>query len=348
MAAAPEFRHTTSLEAGTRGENKVSTVRMKSLVITGVLLALAVVAVAVLALATMLPGARERRQNIALGREWSRLLRESPTFSARRPDYPVDVSFQYAPPSDPDLTRLRHTYPLDSIAGRGSEIERIINLTRWTFRLTGHANEPEIPKELNAFNLIHLARDEHMQINCYMKTVILNEIFLAMGFPSRQTHLLPHSREEDASHFVTSVYSRTLGRWIFMDPDMGAYVTNEKGEILGVSEVRDRLVRGRALVVRGFDGGGLLGFEGVWGELMNFKRGVSYPWFLSDFVFKIECPQVSAFNQRSRPDRLYFELIPDGYRPELLRAPDTTKSGRRIVFINDEGLFWQKPAGPSR
>jgi len=41
------------------------------------------------------------------------------------------------------------------------------------FRLTGHANEPEIPKELNAFNLIRLAKDEHKLINCYMKTVIL-------------------------------------------------------------------------------------------------------------------------------------------------------------------------------
>ncbi len=317
----------------------MSTTRTKSVVIIG-----AVLAVAFLTSLVVLSANRERRQNVALGREWSRLLRENPTFSAQRPAYSVDVSFQYAPPSDPDLTRLRQTYQLDSIAGRGSEIERIINLTRWTYRLTGHANEPEIPKELNAFNLIHLARDEHMQINCYMKTIILNEIFLAMGFPSRQTHLLPHSREEDASHFVTSVYSRTLGKWIFMDPDMGAYVTNEKGDVLGVSEVRDHLVRGQALVVRGFDGGGLLGLVGVWGDLMNFKRGVSYPWFLSDFVFKIQCPQVSMFNQRSRPNRSYFQLIPDGYRPELLRAPKTTESGNRIYFVNDEGLFWQKPA----
>jgi len=321
----------------------MSTTRTNAVVFAG-----AVLAVAVLTSSVMLFANRDRRQNIALGREWSRLLRESPTFSAQRPAYAVDVRFQYAPPSDPDLTRLRRTYQLDSIAGQGSEIERIINLARWTYRLTGHANEPEIPKELNAFNLIHLARDEHMQINCYMKTIILNEVLLAMGFASRQTHLLPHSHEEDASHFVTSVYSRTLDKWIFMDPDMGAYVTNERGDILGVSEVRDRLVRGRALGVRGFDDGGPLGLGGAWQELMNFKRGVSYPWFLSDFVFKIECPQVSMFNQRGLPKRAYFQLIPDGYRPDLLRASKTTASGRRVFFVNDEGLFWQKPAAPSQ
>ena len=313
-----------------------------------VIIAVAVLAVAVLTSSVMLLANRERRRNVAEGREWLRLLRENATYSARRPAYAFDVSFQYAPPSDPDLTRLRQTFKLDSIAGQGSEIERIINLARWTYRLTGHANEPEIPKELNAFNLIHLARDEHMQINCYMKTIILNEVLLAMGFASRQTHLLPYSHEEDASHFVTSVYSPTLKKWIFMDPDVGAYVTNEKGDLLGVSELRDRLVRGQALVVRGFDDGGVLGLAGLWEELMQFKRGVSYPWFLTDFVFKVQCPQVSRFNQRSLPNRSYFQLIPDGYRPELLRAPDTTGSGKRVYFVNDEGLFWQKPAAPSQ
>ncbi len=34
--------------------------------------------------------------------------------------------------------------------------------------------------------------------------------------------------------------------------------------------------------------------------------------------------------------------------PDLLRAPETTKSGRRIFFINDVGSFWQEPAGQSQ
>jgi hypothetical protein len=154
-----------------------------------------VVGVTVLAAISIVPLVEERNSNVALGREWAGLLKKHATFSAIPSGHPINVYFSYADSSDDDLTKLRDMYNLESIAGQGAEADRIINLTRWVYQLTGHANEPEIPKQLNAFNLIRLAKDEHMQINCYMKTVILNEVLLAMGFPSRWTHLLPHSRK---------------------------------------------------------------------------------------------------------------------------------------------------------
>lgn len=308
-----------------------------------VVMALASAALLVTAVVYVVPLARERSRNVALGRRWAGLLKSHPTFSGQRPSPMIDVTFTYAAPADENLARLRKLYDLDTIAGRGPEAERIVNLARWVFRLTGHANEPEIPKELNAFNLIRLARDEHMQINCYMKTVILNEVFLAMGWPSRQTHLLPSEKEEEASHFITSVYAPFLGKWILMDPDLGAYVTDEKGTILGVAEIRSRMIAGRPLRVKGLDDTGRL--ASMRDDWSNFIRGVDYPWFLSGFLFKIRCPQRSLFNQASEPNRVMFELIPDGYREELLQAPRTDERGRKIISINDEGLFWQRPSG---
>lgn len=295
----------------------------------------------------VVPLAQHRGRNVSLGREWAGLLKKHATFSAKSPGYPVEVSFQYAPPTDANLRKLRDEYGLETVAGQGSEIERIINLTSWVFQLTGHANNPQIPKKLNAFNLIRLAKVEHKTINCYMKTVILNEVFLAMGFPSRQTHLLPHSNEEEESHFITSVYSRTLGRWILMDPDFGTYMTDEKGNILGVAEIRNRLITGQPLVEKelGISQSSLVN---AWVNLESFIDGSSYTWFLSDFIFKIRCPENSLFNQASQPNRVYFELIPDGYRGELLQGPKVTETGKKIIYINNEDLFWQKPSGQLR
>ncbi len=317
---------------------------MKSKPVRAIVLAAVLLGVIVAAAIYLIPLVQVRNNNLAQGKEWSGLLKKHPTFSAKPLGYPANVDFSYADSSDEHLTRLRNTYNLESIAGQGTETDRIINLTRWVYQLTGHANEPEIPDELNAFTLIHLAKDEHKQINCYMKTVILNEIFLAMGWPSRWTHLLPHSREEETSHFVTSVYSRTLGRWILMDPDFGVYVTDEKGVILGVAEIRHRLIAGEPLEVKGLDTSESA-LERTWGDVQNFFQGVDYPWFLSAFIFKIQCPQVSRFNQRSMPDKVYFELLPDGYREELLRESGATKRGK-VVYVNDEELFWQKPVRP--
>jgi len=306
-------------------------------------IAVASAALVVAAVVYVVPLARQRGQNVALGRQWAGLLKNHPTFSGQRPSPTVDVTFTYAAPTDENLARLRKLYDLDVIAGQGPEAERIINLMRWVYRLTGHANEPEIPKELTAFNLIRLAKDEHMQINCYMKTVILNEVYLAMGWPSRQTHLLPSEKEEEESHFITSVYVPSLGKWIMMDPDMGAYVTDEKGTILGVPEIRSRMIAGRVPRVKDVDDTGRL--ARARDDWSNFIRGVDYLWFLSEFLFKIRCPQRSLFNQASEPNRVMVELIPDGYREELLQEPRTDERGRKIISINDEGLFWQRPSG---
>ena len=319
---------------------------MKSKTIRAIALAVVVVGVTVVAAMYIIPLVQKRNNNLALGREWAGLLQKHATFSAKPSGYPVKVDFSYADSSDENLVRLRDMYNLETIAGQGTETDRIINLTRWVYQLTGHANEPEIPKELNAFSLIRLAKDEHMQINCYMKTVILNEIFLAMGLSSRWTHLLPHSHEEDESHVVTSVYSPALGKWILMDPDFGVYVTDEKGAILGVAEIRKRLIAREPLVVKDLDTS-QSALARTWGGVMNFIEGVDYPWILSEFIFKIRCPQVSRFNQRSMPNKVYFELLPDGYREELLRESRMTERGKE-VYINDEELFWQKPAGQSK
>jgi hypothetical protein len=320
---------------------------MKTKSIKAFVIAAVIMAAVVMATVFVIPLARHRSQNVSLGRQWVGLLKKHPAFSAKRLGYSVDMNFQYAAPTDDNLKKLRDTYDLETVAGQGSETDRIINLTSWVYQLTGHANEPQIPKELNAFNLIHLAKVEHMLINCYMKTIILNEVFLAMGFSSRQTHLLPHSKEEEESHFITSVYSRTLGKWILMDPDFGVYVTDEKGNILGVAEIRSRLIAGEPLVVKDVVNTGRSGLAKAWENLKNFIDGSDYSWFLSDFIFKIRCPQISMFDQASIPNRMYFELIPDGYREELLQESKITKTGKKIVFVNDEGLFWQKPTEQS-
>jgi hypothetical protein len=311
--------------------------RIKILFLT--LLAMVIV---VLAVWIVIPWAGERNQNVALGKQWMSLLKKHPVFSAQDTGYLLDVKFYYSKPTDDSLKKLRDLYDLETVAGKGSEIEQIINLMSWVCNLTGHANEPEIPRERNAFTLIHMAKVEKKQINCYMKTVILNEVYLAMGFYSRHTHLLPHSNEENESHFITSVYSRTLGKWILMDPDFGVYVTDKKGTILGVMEIRRNLIAGEPMEIK-CPGESSLAM--AWSDIYDFMEGADYLWFLSDFIFKIRCPKNSMFDQDSKPAREYYELIPDGYQQELLQKPDITGRGNTIYYLNDEKLFWFEPAG---
>jgi hypothetical protein len=314
---------------------------MKNRHIKRLIISLVIIFLIVFSIWRVIPIVRERSQCVSLGKQWMALLKQHPHFSAQQPGYPVEVTFYYAQPTDENLTKLREQYDLETIAGPGSEIDQIINLMYWVYGLAAHANEPAIPAERNAFSFIHMAQVEGRQINCYMKTVILNEVYLSMGFYSRRTHLLPHSHEERESHFITSVYSRTLDQWILMDPDFGVYVTDENRNILGVEEIRRRLVSGQPLKVQQ---PGESRLETAWGDIRNWIEGADYLWFLSCFVFKMRSPKYSRFGQDTESIREYYELIPDGYRPELLKEPRLTDRGQKIYTINDEKAFWIKPA----
>jgi len=267
------------------------------------------------------------------GKRHKDLLKKHPAFSAKHRDQYPPISFQYADAQDENLKKLREKYRLDAIAGGGPETERIINLMKWVYQLTSHTPKPTAPKELNALNLIDLCISEKKKLNCWMYSMILNEVYLSMAYPSRMIHLLPSSGEHKESHFVVSVYSADLGQWIMMDPDMCGYLCDKGGNLLNIPEIRRRMVTGETLVVND-DVGGLSRIFGKW----------SYTWYLSKNVFRYNCQQSSAFGQASQQDGLiFYELLPDGFREELLTEPKITLRGNKTFYINDESLFWQRP-----
>jgi hypothetical protein len=107
-----------------------------------------------------------------------------------------------------------------------------------------------------------------------------------------------------------------------MDPDFGVYVTNEKGTLLGIAEIRSRLIAGEPLVAKNVLNTGRNIFTEAWANLRDVIDGTNYLWYLRKNIFKVRCPQVSMFGQRSKPNKVYFELIPDGYRMEPTRQKD--------------------------
>ncbi|MFW9852252.1 MAG: hypothetical protein ACFFDS_04885 [Candidatus Thorarchaeota archaeon] len=283
---------------------------------------------------------RNRKKYRAWKLKWFQLLYDFQTFTVTLNDSPITISYSYNTTPDENLQRLKEMYSLDKIAGNGTEIEQIVNLMTWVYKLASHANEPEFPKERNAFRFIKLATVENKQLNCYMKTVILNEVYLAMGFYSRTTHLLPHSDEEKESHFITSVFSTSLNKWISMDPDFGMYVIDKNGVPLGVKEIRKGLIEGKKMKRKGVDK------KNIKSILSSFKYsllGVDYFWFLSEFLFKMRCPSNSKFNQEMEKNRTFYELIPDGYLDEIVHTTKIDKRGKKLLFVRNEEDFWQKP-----
>ncbi len=264
-------------------------------------------------------------------RRFLNLLKEYPGFSAKFGQEQTDVKFYQSGLDDPNLISLREKYDLDSVAGSGSEPERIINLMRWVHQLTKHSHNPSIPDQRNALNLIHLCQTENKKLNCWLYATILNDVYLSMGFASRIIHLYPRKQNPKESHVINAVYSNDLNKWVFMDPDMRGYFMDEQGQLLGVQEIRQRMISGDPLIVSD--------------DIVPWARRLGknfYKWYISKNIFRYDCPQYSVFDYESQASgRVYIQLIPDGYHEDWLLEPRITERGNTIVYINDAARFWQ-------
>ncbi len=259
------------------------------------------------------------------------------TFSGRAAPESVPT-ITYAAPNHAKLRELRQEVPLEQIAGAGSDATRAIALMRWVHGLSKHTPNPPRPKQLDAVYLIRLCRERRQRLNCRLFSTILNDVYLAVGLPSRIVHLCPSAETPRESHVVTCVYLRDIARWALMDPDMRGYIVDELGLPLGVREMRTRLSGGLALRVNDD-----LHIPGAnW--LPRPLRNALYRWYLSKNSFRYQCPVRSEPGyESSQGGRVYLQAIPDGYHSEWLAAPRATPRGNKIISMNDEDAFWVSP-----
>ncbi|MGB2982807.1 MAG: transglutaminase domain-containing protein, partial [Candidatus Bipolaricaulia bacterium] len=265
-------------------------------------------------------------------------LRRHPGFAPLKTQPAWDGVIDYAPPANPILSEFRETHALDAVAGEGSEMERLVRVMQWAHGLTTHAPNPSRPDRMTGLYLTRLALDEGKRFNCWMFATVLNDAYLSLGFASRIVHLWPHRENPNESHVVTNVYSRELEKWVLMDADMCAYVTDEQGIPLGPDEIRERLIRRAPLYVSDT----IQMAYASWLGKPLLKR--LYLWYLSKNLFRFDCPERSEPDYETRPSgREYVHLIPDGYHDEWLSAPPVTARGNTIHYIRDPAVFWRAP-----
>ena len=72
-----------------------------------------------------------------------------------------------------------------------------------------------------------------------------------MGWKSRKVYCFPKDslRTDGHSHVIDIVWLSSKNKWVWMDPTNDAYVMDEKGELLSIEEVRERLINGKPLLV---------------------------------------------------------------------------------------------------
>ncbi len=228
------------------------------------------------------------------------ILRSSPTYNTtERKELPP---FTYQSIDHPKLEKLITKYNLASISG-GSNVTQIINLMRWVHDQIQHDGSKGNPETKNALSMLNTCIKDGTTLNCRGMAIVLNEVYLALGIPSRIVTCLPKDPNDNDCHVIVAAWSASLRKWLWMDPTFMAYVMDEKGTPLGIQEVRDRLIQGRPLAIN----------PDANHNKYEIQTREDYLYrYMAKNLYKLECPADSRYNYETPAkgkERTYIQLL---------------------------------------
>jgi hypothetical protein len=148
---------------------------------------------------------------------------------------------------EPELQSLRTRFALDSIAGPGEETTRLLSILHWVHSTFRHDGSKDAPQAKSIEELMMKCAGGQGTMDCGSLANVLKNCYLALGYPSRRIVCLPKDSTDVDCHSIDVVYSSALGKWLWMDPTFDAYVMDDKDRLLGIAEVRERLVSDASL-----------------------------------------------------------------------------------------------------
>lgn len=249
--------------------------------------------------------------------------------------------FTYQDSSNVHLKALRKKYNLDSIAGEAGELNQIINLMHWIHNLVRHDGQHGNPENKNADDMITTCSDGSRGLNCRGLAISLNECYLAMGFKSRYVTCMPKELEFDDCHVINMVYSEWLKKWVYMDPTNNTYVMDEKGTLLSIEEVRQRLIDGRTII---------LNPDANWNNEQFVWLEEYLHFYMAKNLYRLECPVSSEYDYETKSsgkNTCYIELLPlDGINQTPQKSEYVNKDLNATItnyVTNNPRIFWAVP-----
>ena len=248
--------------------------------------------------------------------------------------------FTYQSKDDPDLVEIRKGFKLDSIAGEGNEVSKILNLLLWVHNTIPHDGNHDNPVLKNALSMIAECKRDNRGLNCRGLASILNECYLSLGIPSRIVTCMPKDSVFNDCHVINMVYSRDLKKWLWIDPTNYAFVMNEKGELLSIEEVRDRIIHDQPII---------LNPDANWNHKVSKTKQEYLYQYMAKNLFRMECPVESRYdNETWKYGKIisYVELLSlNAYNQLPQKTNKKPQAGITIINYktNNPTLFWALP-----
>jgi len=256
------------------------------------------------------------------------ILRQAPSYATT--DHSGFPEFKYEDVGNHRIRSVKEYFKLDSVAGSGSEISRIIRVLNWAHNMIPHDGRHWPMCEIDALDLYYYSKAHNNRgINCRALAIFLNECYLSLGIPSRFITCMPKDPNDLDCHVINAVYSSTLEKWIWIDPSFNAYVTDENGTLLSIQEVRERIINGQPY---------FLNKDANWNNKTPQTKEFYLDHYMSKNLYWFNTPARNIFNVETNyrnTKEEYISLVPKGF--------DIPSSHRITHVTHDPDWFWQKP-----
>ncbi len=240
----------------------------------------------------------------------------------------IDNPFRYEPKDSKSLSMVRDYFKLDSVAGQGDELSKIIRLLHFAHDNMPHDGSHRAFAEMDAIDLYNYCKTTGKGINCRQLAISLCEMYLSMGIPARYVTCMPADSLDYECHVINTVWSSQLQKWLWIDPTMDAWVMDENGTMLSIAEVRERLINDQPLV---------LCETANWNHQNKQTKEYYLEYYMAKNLYYFVCKKYSRFNPESdyRPNPVEedIRLIPVGFVNNNWKCDTTT----------DPAVFWAKP-----
>lgn len=231
--------------------------------------------------------------------------------------------FTYAAADDSCMVLVRQFFNLDSIAGTGDEATRMIRIMTWLHDNIRHDGWNGFPNGVshNAIDLYKACKAQNRGLNCCGLSIVLAEMYMALGWPARFVTCQSFEYDTDYDcHIICMVWSRALGRWLWMDPTFAAYVMDEHGNLLGPREVRQRLIDGKPLTINA---------NANWNNEEPETKEEYLDYYMAKNLYYISSHEHNGFGHKGVDRGVHYTLTPAGVVIDY------------GTCIHDDDWFWQ-------
>ncbi len=256
------------------------------------------------------------------------ILKQYPTYDTIKYSVP---DFTYQSNKSIEIQKFRNRYRIDSIAGPGDEFDQQIRLLKWVNNSFKHNGNKPLPGMVYADTLALIGQKEGL--NCGGLAIILNTVYLSMGFKSRFITCLNNDSTFNDPHSLTIVFSNKYNKWILVDPTYCAFFLDDFGRPLSIEEIRYKLLN--SLEIRLNDAFHLNSIS------TTAIKSNEYYQYLTRNMFRFISP-IHNSSQYNLDCFEYIQLIPKGFKFSATPLGQVMIDGcSKVYCIDNQKQFWK-------